>query len=261
MKNLLLTAIALISFSAASFAQMNLGQDFNSIKKDANKDINKVTGKSDSSSSTGLSNDDIVNGLKEALKVGSNHAGDSASKTDGFYKNPAIKIPFPPDAQKVQDYAIKAGQQKQVDDFVLSLNRAAEQAAVKAAPIFLNAITSMSISDGLSILKGANDAATQYMKSKTMQQLHDAFLPIVKQAIASVNVTKYWTPMADAYNKTTFLTGDPKVNTDLNEYCTQQALNGLFVLLAKEELSIRQNPVARVSDILKKVFGSLDKKN
>ncbi|HXP51143.1 MAG TPA: DUF4197 domain-containing protein, partial [Bacteroidia bacterium] len=225
----------------------------------ATKDLNSFTGKKDTGSSNGLSSDDIVNGLKEALKVSANNSGAKASQTDGFFKDSLIKIPFPPDAQKAKDFAIKAGQQKQVDDFILSVNRAAEQAAVKAAPIFANAILSMSITDGLSILKGKDDAATQYMKDKTSQQLHDAFLPIVKDAIASVNVTKYWTPITTAYNKTTFLTGDPKVNTDLNEYVTQQALKGLFILLAQEELKIRKNPVARVSDILKKVFGSLDK--
>jgi len=259
MKKLIVVTLAFISLSITSFAQFNLGNAINGAKQDANKDLKKVEGKKDSTGGSGLSSDDIVNGLKEALKVGSNNAGSSASKTDGFFKDSLIKIPFPPDAQKVKDLAIKTGQQKQVDDFVLSVNRAAEQAAVKAAPIFANAILSMSISDGLSILKGNNDAATQYLKSKTMQQLHDAFLPIVKDAIASVNVTKYWTPMANAYNSSTMFTGDKKVNTDLNEYVTQQALNGLFILLAQEELKIRQNPAARVSDILKKVFGSLDK--
>ena len=255
MKKLIFITLAFISLSITSFAQLNLGNALNSAKKD----VNSVEGKKDSTGGAGLSSDDIVNGLKDALKVGSSNAGSSASKTDGFFKDSLIKIPFPPDAQKVKALAIKTDQQKQVDDFVLSLNRAAEQAAVKAAPIFANAILSMSISDGLSILKGNNDAATQYLKSKTMQQLHDAFLPIVKDAIASVNVTKYWTPMANAYNSTTMFSGEKKVNTDLNEYVTQQALNGLFILLAQEELKIRQNPAARVTDILKKVFGSLDK--
>lgn len=255
MKKLIIALTAFIGLSATSFAQFNM----NSLKQDASKEESKLLGKKDSTGGTGLSNDDIVNGLKDALKVGSNNAGASASKTDGFYKDSLIKIPFPPDAQKVKELAIKTGQQKQVDDFILSMNRAAEQAAVKAAPIFVNAILSMSITDGLSILKGPNDAATQYMKSKTSQQLHDAFLPIVKDAIASVQVTKYWTPMAKAYNDATLFTGGQKVNTDLNEYVTQQALKGLFILLAQEELKIRQNPAARVTDILKKVFGSLDK--
>jgi len=256
MKKIILVVAALAGVYSTSVAQFNL----NNIKGDANKELNKVEGKKDSTGGTGLSSDDIVNGLKDALKVGSNNAGSSASKTDGFYKDSLIKIPFPPDAQEVKNLAVKTGQQKQVDDFILSMNRAAEQAAVKAAPIFVNAILTMSISDGLSILQGPNDAATQYMKGKTSQQLHDAFLPIVKDAIATVNVTKYWTPLSEAYNKTCFLTGKPKVNTDLNEYVTQQALKGLFVLLAQEELKIRQNPAARVTDILKKVFGSLDKK-
>lgn len=244
-------------FSAFSYGQFNLGKTFKSAEKDVNKDVNKLEGKSDSGSSTGLSKDDVVNGLKEALKVGSNNAGSSASKVDGFFKDSTIKIPFPPDAEKVKERAIQFGQQKQVDDFVLSLNRAAEQAAIKAAPIFLDAITSMTIEDGFSILKGKDDAATQYMKGRTSQQLHDIFLPIVKTAIESVNVTKYWTPLITAYNSVPFV---KKLNPDLNEYVTQQALSGLFILLAKEELKIRKNPVARVSDILKKVFGSLDSK-
>jgi hypothetical protein len=259
MKKTLLIILAL-TLSFGAFAQFNLGNAIDNAKKDVKKDVNSIEGKKDTTGGTGLSNDDIVNGLKEALKVGSNNAGSKGSQVDGFNKDSLIKIPFPPDAQKVKDYAIQAGQQKQVDDFIVSLNRAAEKAAVKAAPIFLDAITSMSITDGLHILQGPNDAATQYMKGKTMQQLHDIFLPIVKDAIQSVEVTKYWTPLADAYNATTMFTGNSKVNTDLNEYVTQMALKGMFILLAQEEFKIRKDPVARVSDILKKVFGSLDPK-
>ncbi len=252
MKKIACLSILFVGLSACSWAQFNLGKAF---KNAESKVDSTVSGKS-GGGSTSLSKEDIANGLKEALKVGSNNAGSSASKTDGFYKDSLIKIPFPPDAEKVRKTALDLGMNKQVDDFVLSLNRAAEQAAVKAAPIFVNAITSMTIDDGINILHGADDAATQYMKSKTSQQLHDAFLPIVKDATASVNVTKYWTPLADAYNSVPFVT---KVNPDLNEYCTQQALKGLFILLAQEELKIRKNPVARVSDILKKVFSTLDK--
>ncbi|HTB32917.1 MAG TPA: DUF4197 domain-containing protein [Bacteroidia bacterium] len=238
--------IAFLGVSTGVFAQFNL--------KSAENSANGLLGKKGGSGA--LSNDDIVNGLKDALKVGSNNAGSSASKTDGFYKNDQIRIPFPPDAEKVRTTAVSLGMQQQVDDFVLSMNRAAEKAAVKTAPIFLNAITSMGIDDGMKILKGPDDAATQYMQSKTRQQLHDVFLPIVKAAIDSVQVTKYWKPLADTYNKDPFVT---KVNPDLNEYVTQKALDGLFVLLAAEELKIRKNPMARVDDILKKVFGSLDK--
>lgn len=252
MKKIAYLSIFFLGLSTFSWGQFNLGKAF---KNAENKVDSTVSGKG-GSGGAGLSKEDIANGLKEALKVGSNNAGSNASKVDGFFKDSIIKIPFPPDAEKVKKTALDLGMNKQVDDFVLSLNRAAEKAAVKAAPIFVDAVTSMTIDDGINILHGADDAATQYMKSKTSQQLHDAFLPIVKEATASVNVTKYWTPLADAYNSIPFVT---KVNPDLDEYCTQQALKGIFVLLAREELKIRKNPVARVSDILKKVFGSLDK--
>ncbi len=244
-------AIGCLVTSVSAFAQFDLKK----VENSASKDINGVLGKKGGSDA--LSSDDIVKGLKDALSVGSNNAGSSASKVDGFYKNPSIQVPFPPDAEKVKKTATDLGMQKQVEDFVMSLNRAAEKAAVKSAPIFLNAITSMSIDDGMKILKGADNAATQYLQSKTMQQLHDAFMPVVKQAIDSVQVTKYWQPLADAYN---MVPGVTKVNPDLNEFVTQKALDGLFYLLAAEELKIRKNPMARVDDILKKVFGSLDKK-
>ena len=252
MKKIAYLSIFLIGFSVISFGQFNLGKALHNAE---NKVDSSISGKS-GGGSTGLTKEDIANGLKEALKVGSNNAGSNASKVDGFFKDSIIKIPFPPDAEKVRKTALDLGMNKQVDDFVLSLNRAAEKAAIKAAPIFVDAVTSMTIDDGINILHGADDAATQYMKSKTSQQLHDAFFPIVKEATESVNVTKYWTPLADAYNSIPFVT---KVNPDLNEYCTQQALKGIFVLLAREELKIRKNPVARVSDILKKVFSTLDK--
>jgi hypothetical protein len=239
-------ALAFIAANTCVFAQFNL--------KNAQNDFNNLKG--NKGGGAPLSNDDIVKGLKDALSVGSNNAGASGSKVDGFYKDTLIKIPFPPDAEKVRQTALAVGMQSQVDQFILSMNRAAEKAAVKAAPIFLNAITSMGIDDGMKILKGANNAATQYLQSKTSQQLHDAFLPIVQHAVDSVQVTKYWKPLADTYNKDPFVT---KVNPDLNEYITQKALSGLFILLAAEELKIRQNPAARVDDILKKVFGSLDK--
>jgi hypothetical protein len=242
-------AIAFLGITTSVFAQFNL----KNIQSTATQDVNNLKG---NKSGAPLSNDDIVKGLKDALSVGSNNAGSSASKTDGFYKDSLIKIPFPPDAEKVRTTAVSLGMQPQIDAFVVSLNRAAEKAAVKAAPIFLNAITSMSIDDALNILKGANNAATMYLQSKTSQQLHDAFLPIVKSAVDSVQVTKYWQPLADAYNSVPFVT---KVNPDLNEYVTQKALSGLFILLAAEELKIRQNPAARVDAILQKVFGSLDK--
>jgi hypothetical protein len=252
MKIIYILLLPFVFGASLSYAQFSFPKSLN----DAKKDLSSAEGKKQG----GLSSEEVAKGLKDALSVGANNAGASASKTDGFFKDSLIKIHFPPDAEKVKNTALKLGMQKQVDDFVLSMNRAAEKASVKAAPVFVNAITSMNIDDAMKILNGPDNAATQYLQGKTQQQLHDDFLPIVKSACDSVEVTKYWTPLANAYNKTTFFTGDPKVNTDLNEYVTQQALKGLFVLLAGEELKIRKNPAARVDDLLKKVFGSLDNK-
>ena len=200
-----------------------------------------------------LTNDEVVKGLREALNVGTNNSTASASKTDGFLKNQAIKILFPPEAIKVKNTLENLGMQKQVDEFVLTLNRAAEEASKEAAPVFLNAIKGMSISDGFKILKGADNAATQYLKDKTSPELTTKFSPIVKNALQKVQVTKYWNPLITKYN---LIPGVEKQNPDLDNYVTQKALEGLFKLITDEELKIRKDPVARVSDILKRVFGS-----
>jgi hypothetical protein len=201
-----------------------------------------------------LSNDDVVKGLKEALSIGTNNSTALASKLDGFYKNPAIFIPFPPEAKLVKDYANRIGMSAQVQRFEMTLNRAAEEAAKNAAPVFLNAIKSMSISDGFNILKGANDAATQYLKAKTTAELKLKFTPIVQSAINKVELTKYWNPIITKYNQIPLV---KKQNPDLTSYVTERALAGLFKLLADEELKIRKDPVAQVTNTLQEVFGSL----
>lgn len=199
-----------------------------------------------------LTSSEITSGLKEALKVGTNNSTASASKVDGYLKNPKIKIPFPPEAKAMESQLRSMGMGKEADKFVQSLNRAAEDAAQKAAPIFMDAITKMTITDGVNILKGNNDAATQYLKNKSSSPLKTAFKPVVKNSLDKVQVTKYWTPLSKKYNKLPFV---KKVNPDLNEYVTQRAIEGLFKLIAEEELKIRTNPSARINDILKKVFG------
>ncbi len=199
-----------------------------------------------------LTNDEVVSGLREALTVGINKSTASASVTDGFNKNPKIKIPFPKEVIQVKTTAEKLGMKPQVDKFVLSLNRAAEEASKEAAPIFINAIKSMSVTDGFTILKGADNAATEFLNDKTSAELRAKFKPIVQQAINKVQVTKFWTPLATNYNK---VPGAKKVNPNLEEYVTLKAIEGLFVLLAEEELKIRKDPSARISDLLKKVFG------
>lgn len=200
----------------------------------------------------GLSNTEITSGLKEALRVGSEKAAGKGSKTDGFYKNPKIKIPFPSDARDMRKTLLNVGMKKQVEDFERQLNRAAESAAKKAAPIFLNAITSMSINDGLTILRGKDDEATQYLKKTTTAQLTKEFKPIVASSLSEVEITKYWKPLFTTYNKLPMV---KKVNPDLNEFVTQRAIEGLFKLVAEEETKIRKDPAARINDILKKVFG------
>ncbi|MEW6467280.1 MAG: DUF4197 domain-containing protein [Bacteroidota bacterium] len=200
-----------------------------------------------------LTNEEVIQGLKEALSVGTNNSAGMASKLDGFYKNPLIFIPFPPEAIKVKEKVEQLGMKDQVDKFVMTLNRGAEEAAKEAGPIFLNAIKSMSIGDGFAILKGGEGAATKYLSDKTGTQLHATFKPKVQDALKKVAITNYWHPVINTYNK---IPGVQKQNPDLDEYVTIKAKEGLFKLIAIEENKIRKDPVARVSDILKKVFGS-----
>jgi hypothetical protein len=199
----------------------------------------------------GLSNADIVNGLKEALKVGTNNSTSAASKLDGFYKNPSIKIPFPREAKEMESQLRSLGMGNEVDKFIMTLNRAAEDAAKSAAPIFLNSIQKMNINDGLSILKGGDNAATNFLKNTSNAALIAAFKPIVESSLNKVQITKYWNPLFTTYNKVPFV---KKMNPDLNQYVTDKAIEGLFKLVADEEFKIRKNPAARVNDILKKVF-------
>lgn len=222
------------------FSQININQIGNSINK-------AVTG------SKSLSNDDIVKGLKEALSVGSKHASDSASKKDGYFKNPKIKIPLPKDVKQAESTLRSMGMGSTVDNFVMAMNRAAEDAAKKSTPIFVNAVTSMTISDGLQILKGADTAATSYLRKTTYTPLKTEFKPVIKTAIAKAEVTKYYKPLVTKYNKIPFV---KKLNPNLDEYITDRALSGLFYLVSQEEIKIRKDPAARVTDILKKVFGN-----
>ena len=204
-----------------------------------------------------LTNQEVISGLKEALSVGIKNSVSVTSVTDGFLKNTAIRLPFPPDALKVRQKALDLGMSAQVDKFETTLNRAAEEAVKEALPIFTNAITSMTISDGFAILNGGNGAATRYLKEKTTAQLTSAFRPRVEAAISKVQLTQYWEPIINKYNGAMTLTGGQKLNPDLNQFVTERAIAGLFIMVEKEENKIRLDPMARVNDILKKVFGSL----
>lgn len=210
---------------------------------------------------TPLTNTEVISGLKEALGVAINNSSSLASKLDGFNANNLIRLPFPEDAIKVKQFLDDKGLlQNQIATFETTLNRAAEDASKTAAPIFLDAIKNMSIQDGFSILKGGEGAATSFLKNKTTAQLISAFSPIAKASIEKVELTKHWNPLVSKYNIYASIAGKEKVNENLDQYVTTKAIDGLFTLMAIEENKIRKDPVARVSDILKKVFGSLDKK-
>lgn len=250
MKKLTLCAVMIMLMAgSATFAQTNnkdLNKAIEDAKKKAQKELDKYTGGSK------LTNDEVIRGLKEALSVGTKNSTASTSKVDGFYKNSLIFIPFPPEAEKIRNTVVNLGMQKQVDQFVMTLNRAAEEASKEAAPVFLEAIKGMSIQDGFKILKGADNAATVYLKDKTSVKLNEKFAPIIKRAIDKVEVTKYWNPVITTYNK---VPGVEKQNPNLEKYITAKAMEGLFKLIAGEEKKIRTDPMARVSALLKKVFG------
>lgn len=209
------------------------------------------TGTGTGSTTGGLSTNDIIAGLKEALAVGAERSSTKLSAMDGFFKNAAIKILLPEEAQKVEKTLRDLGMGSLVDKAILSVNRAAEDAASSAAPIFVNAVKSMTINDALGILKGSDTAATSYLKGKTTVALTNAFKPVIEKSLAKVNATKYWGDVFTAYNQ--FAT--KKINTDLSAFVTERALNGIFYQVGLEEKAIRKDPVARTTEILRKVFG------
>ena len=203
-----------------------------------------------------LSESDIIAGLKQALEVGTGNASTMLNKTDGYFKDPLVKILFPADAQRAADKLRQLGMGQLVDDFTLNMNRAAESAAKEAAPIFVDAIKSMTFADARNILNGPDNAATEFFKGRTTDALTAKFNPVISSALDSHNVTKYWSDITTTYNKIPLV---QKVETDLVKYTTGKALSGLFLKLEGEEKNIRNNPAARVTDLLQKVFGSVKK--
>ena len=241
------------SFFALTITISSQAQLKNILKKDStgksglDKFIKKTT-----SSKQGLSNDEIVSGLKEALNVGANNASKQLSTVDGFFKDAAIKILMPEEAQKAEKKLRSLGMGKLVDDAILSMNRAAEDASKNAAPIFINAIKHMSIQDAIGILRGGDFAATDYLKDKTTSPLTEAFRPVIEASLKKVNATKYWNTVFTTYNKFS----SDKINPDLAAYVTEKSLAGIFHQVGLEEQKIRKDPMARTTDILKKVFAN-----
>jgi len=194
----------------------------------------------------------VASGLKEALSVGTKNAVGLLSKKDGYFGNEAVKILLPENIRRIADALRMAGYQKEVDAFVLSMNRAAEKAAPKAADIFAGAIRSMSIDDAQKILNGGNTAATEYFKSKTSSQLFNAFKPDISHSMNEVGVTKAYKAMTDRY--TAMMPFANMESLDLDTYVTNKSLDGLFHMVGQEEAKIRTNPAARTTELLKKVF-------
>jgi RNA binding exosome subunit len=209
--------------------------------------------KSMSSSGRGGPDDStIISGLKEALSIGTDNAVKNVSQVDGYFGNQAIKILMPEKIQKAADILRKIGYQKQVDDFVLSMNRAAEKAAPQAASIFVGAIKEMTFEDARKILNGSDTAATEFFKSKTHDKIYSAFKPIVSLSMDEVGVTHSYKEMMGKYESLPFMS---KESLDLDHYVTNKAMDGLFYVVGQEEKKIRRDPAARVTDLLKTVFG------
>jgi ribosomal protein S17E len=246
----IIAAIIALQNGKAQNLQSLLGK-----KSNTNTDTSKPTntlqqaknllGKSNASSSN------ISDGLKEALTVGAERTVAQLSKTDGFLGNQAIKILFPPEAQVIEQKLRAIGMGKQVDDAIVSLNRAAEDAAKSATPIFVNAIKNITLQDAMGILRGNDTAATSYLKGNTLQPISNAFKPVITQSLDKVNATQHWATIVNAYNRISF----KKVNPDLAGYVTEKATDGLFKQIGEEEKKIRQNPAARSTQLLQQVFG------
>lgn len=200
----------------------------------------------------GLTEKDAVDGIKEALVKGTGESVALVSKLNGYFSNPEIKIPFPENARAIESKLRAIGLGNKVDEVILTLNRAAEDAAKSAQSIFVSAITGMNISDALQIVRGNNNAATQYLAKTTTPELKAKFNPVIKSSLEKVDATRLWAELITAYNQIPFVT---RQNPDLTGYVTDKAISGLFTMIAKEELKIRQNPMARTTELLKKVFG------
>jgi len=230
--------IALVTIGPPS-AQAKLGDLFEGIKK-------ALEGEK-------LSENKIIQGLKEALQIGTGNAVKVVSDVDGYYKNSKIRIPLPGAVQKVEKVLRTVGYGPKVDEFELSMNRAAEKAAPEAKALFFDAIKQMTFSDARKILQGQDNEATLYFKDKTSNRLNEIFKPIVHRVMSEVGVTRTYQALDAKVRSIPFT---DRLSFDLDNYVTNKALDGLFLMVAEEERKIREDPTARVTDLLKEVFGS-----
>lgn len=243
MKKLLLSSVLLPAFFFCFSSCDTLGQI--------------STGGVSNNSST-PTNSEINAGIKQALQIGLQDGVKQVSAVNGYFDNPLIKIMFPPAVSKVERTLRDIGLGSLCDKFELSMNRAAEDAARQATPIFLNALKQMTLGDAMNILTGPDTAATAYFKRTTTAQLTQQFSPVISNSLDQVNATRYWSDITNQYNKIPFV---KPVQTDLTAYVTQQAINGLFVVIGQKEKQIREQFSARTTPLLQKVFGYAAKLN
>jgi hypothetical protein len=243
---------SLLFVSFIAFAFSTQAQGLKGLIKKATGDSSALGKLIPGNKKDSLSTNDVVAGLKEALEAGTNNGVAKLSATDGFFQDAVLKILMPEEAKKVESKLRQFGMGKQVDEAILSMNRGAEDAARSAAPIFVNAIKQMTIQDAWGILRGGDSSATKYLREKTIASLTSAFRPVIESSLQKVNATQHWNTVFTNYNKFS----KDKVNTDLAAYVTDKAMFGIFYQVAQEEMKIRKDPVARTTDLLKKVFGS-----
>lgn len=203
-----------------------------------------------------LTQSEVSSGLKEALVQGISKGADKASVTDGFFKNELIKILLPEDARRVESTLRQIGLGSEVDRALLAINRGAEKAAIEAKPIFISAIRQLTIQDAFAILRGEPDAATAFLRRTTETQLIELFQPRIQESLNEVGATKYYSDIATTYNAIPLT--NRKIDPDLNSYVTNRAIDGLFKLIAEEELNIRKDPLARTTALMRRVFGEQD---
>lgn len=202
-----------------------------------------------------LTNEDVGRGLRDALEKGISVGADRAALENGFFGNSLIRIALPPELRNVESTLRQFGLDAEMDRVILTINRGAERAAREAKPIFISAIRQLTIQDAFAILRGDQDAATQFLRRTTSAQLTELFQPKIQESLNQVGATRHYTDLVTAYNA---IPTTRKINPDLNAYVTEMAIDGLFTLIAEEEKKIRENPAERTTAIMRRVFGSVD---
>ncbi|WP_292441112.1 DUF4197 domain-containing protein [Methylophaga sp.] len=241
-----------ITLLFSPFLMLNTASaDWNTMLDDL-KEAGKTLLPGEQNATSTLDSSTMVSGLKEALSIGSKRAIDTVSQTDGYLGNPRIRIPLPPQVEKVGNLLRQVGMSDLADEFQTSMNRAAEEAAPEASSIMVDAIRNMTIKDAKNILNGPDNAATQYFKEQTSSRLTELFRPSIEQSLDQVGSTHYYNQISDRIASVPVV--GEELNVDLPDYVTQKALDGLFTMLAVEEKKIRENPAARTTELLKTVF-------